>query len=654
MLAREGGGRAGTVSATAETAGLARRVDVAVERAVAALLAQQRPHGFWQGTVESAPSLEAEYLLLLRVLARPRPELEPRLVERLRALQQPDGGWALGAGLPSHLSTSVEAYFALRLAGVPRDDPALVRCRELVQANGGLARVGTFTRFWLAAFGQFPREGVPSVPIELVLVPEWTGFGLGAFASWLRAPLVALGLLADTPPELRLPPDCRLDELWRGSPAPGELALPPPPRVVLRQRAFYALDRTLAALARSPWRPQRRRAVARGIEWLLRHQESTGLWAGLSVVTMPVLAALSAVGFALDHPAVQRGLQGLDDLLVQADGGLCCQPFTAPVWDTAHALRALLAAGLEPAHPAVERAAQWLCRQQVFRAGDWSRRAPGLDPGGWPLAAGSDWYPRVDATAAAVLALADTAVAATTAGRRAMAYGRQWIAGMQAPGGGWAAFDRGAPPRALDALPFPDLEGQSDPPCPDLTATALEVLGGQGFDGAYRAVREAVAWLERSQQPDGSWLGRWHVARVAGTAAVLEGLAAVGVTAEHPAVRRAVAWLAVQQNADGGFGESPRAYESGADARAESVPTQTARALLGLLAAGEGHGPAARAAVAFLLAAQQDDGGWTERLFAATGVPCRAYVRHQLDALHLPLRALARWRAAVTGGEVGQ
>lgn len=640
------------MSATAETAGLARRVEEAIGRAVSALLAQQRPHGFWQGTVESAPSLEAEYLLLLRFLGRSRPDLEPQLVDRLRALQQPDGGWSLGPGLPSHLSTSVEAYFALRLAGVSRDDPALARCREFVQANGGLARVGTFTRFWLAAFGQFPREGVPSVPIELVLVPEWTGFGLGAFASWLRAPLVALGLLADTPPEVRLPADCRLDELWCGVPAPGELALPPAPRVALRQRAFYALDRTLATLARSPWRPQRRRAVARGIEWLLRHQESTGLWAGLSVVTMPVLAALSAVGFALDHPAIQRGLQGLDDLLVQTADGLCCQPLTAPVWDTAHALRALVAAGVDPAHPAVERAAQWLCRQQVFRPGDWSRRAPGLDAGGWPLAAGSDWYPRVDATAAAVLALADTA-AATGAGRRALAYGRQWIAGMQAPGGGWAAFDRGTPPRALDTLPFPDLEGQSDPPCPDVTAAALEVLGGQGFDAAFRPVREAVAWLERSQHADGSWLGRWHVARLAGTAAVLQGLAAVGLAAERPAVRRAVAWLAAQQNADGGYGESPRAYDGEGDARSGSVPTQTARVLLGLVAAGESFGPAARAAVSFLLASQQADGGWMERLATATGVPRRAYLRHELDALHLPLRALARWRATAGGEEAG-
>jgi len=638
------------VSATAEAAGLAERADGAIARATARLLAQQRPHGFWQGTVESAASLEAEYLMLLRFLGRSRPDTEARLVERLRALQQPDGGWSLAPGLPSHLSTAVEAHFALRLAGAPADDPVLVRSREYVLQQGGLARVGTFTRFWLAAFGQFPRDGVPSIPMELVLVPVWTGLSLGAFASWLRAPLVALGLLADDPIRARVPAECALDDLWARPPVPGELALPQAPRVAGRQRAFYALDRALAALARSPWRPQRRRAVARAIEWLLRHQESTGLWAGLSVVTMPVLAALHAVGFALDHPAVQRGLQGLDDLLVQADGGLCCQPMTAPVWDTAQAVRALAAAGLDAAHPALAGAAEWLCAQQVFRTGDWALRAPGLDPGAWPLAAGDECYPRVDATAAAILAIEATPFAAGRAGRRAIAYGRQWIAGMQGRCGGWAAFDRGAPPRVLDALPFPDLEGQTDPPCPDLTAVALEVLGAQGLDAGFARVRDAVAWLERAQRPDGSWLGRWHVAAVAGTAAALEGLAAVGVPPDRPMVRRAVAWLAAQANADGGYGESPLAYEAGGEARAESTPTQTAGALLGLVAAGEAAAPAALGAAAFLLAAQQDDGGWTEGAFTATGVPRRGYLRHALDAVHLPLRALARWRTALGGG----
>jgi len=636
-------------SESGDLTGLVSRVDEAIARAAEHLLAQQRPRGFWQGNVESAASLEAEYLMVLRVLGRARPDLEPRLVERLRALQQADGGWPLAPGLPSHLSTSVEAHFALALAGTPSDDPALLRSRELIRARGGLAKVGTFTRFWLAAFGQFPREGLPSVPIELVLLPEWTGIGLGAFAAWLRAPLVALGLLADMPAQARVPPGCTIDDLWTHPPVPKELALPPAPRIAFGQRLFYGVDRVLAALARSPWRPQRRRAVARGIEWLLRHQESTGLWAGASVVTMPVLAALYAVGFALDHPAMQRGLQGLDELLVQVEAGLCCQPLSAPVWDTAHALRALAAAGFDPAHPALERGASWLCAQQVLRPGDWSRGAPGLDPGGWALMPGSDWYPRVDVTAAAVCALDATVVGSCAEGRRAIAYGRQWVSGMQGRSGGWAAFERGMPPRGLEALPLPDLEGQTDPPCPDMTAAALEMLGAQGFDSGSRKVREAIAFLGRTQRADGSWLARWHVAALAGTAAALEGLAAVGVPADHPTVRRAIAWLVAQQNDDGGFGESPRAFEDPGEARAASTPTQTARVLLGLVAAGEARSPAACRAVHFLLLSQHMDGRWVDPSFTTTGVPRRGYLRHELDAVHGPLRALARWRALQAG-----
>jgi len=635
------------VTSVAAAAGLGERVDGAIALATDRLLVQQRPHGFWQGRVESAASLEAEYLLLLRLLGRRRPETEAPIVERLRALQRDDGGWALAPDLPSHLSTTVEGYFALLLAGARPDEPSMVRAREWILAQGGLARVGTFTRFWLAAFGQFPASGVPSVPMELVLVPAWAPVSLAAFASWLRAPLVALGLLAAEPVTARVPPEAQLADLWIAPPRPEELTLPPAPRVAGRQRLFYALDRVLGVLGRSRWKPQRRRAVARAIEWLLRHQEPAGTWAGLAPVTMPVLAALNAIGFGLDHPAMQRGLQGLDDLLLHDDGALSCQPTTSPVWDTAQALRALRAAGIAPAHPAVARAADWLCAQQVFRVGDWTARAPGLDPGGWPLSPGNEHYPRIDVTAAVVLA-----VAGVDAGdvRRALAFGRQWVAGMQGGDGGWAAFDRGAPPRALDTLPFPDFEGQTDPTCPDMTAAALEVLGDEGFDARLGRVRRAIVYLERTQRRDGSWLGRWHVATLAGTAGVLVGLAAAGVDPATASVRRALDWLAGRQNADGGFGETPLAYEPGADGRGASTPSQTARVLLGLVAAGEAAGPAATRAAAWLVAAQDAAGGWRERAFTATGVPRRGYLRHALDAEHLPLRALARWRAAVRPG----
>lgn len=627
--------------------GLRTRVDGAVTRAQERLLAQQQSRGQWQGVVEAAPNLEAEYVFVNRLLGRDRADDDRRMAERLLALQSDDGSWSLAPGLPGHLSTSVEAYLALKLVGMPSAVDALGRAREFIRAQGGIARTGVFTRFWLASFGQCPWWAVPALPVEMILLPPWAPLSIYAFSAWARAMLVPFSLLVLQRPEVRLGPDERVDELWLRPPTPGDLRMPRSPSIFSRRNFFLALDRSLEALGRVRWKPLRRRAVARAIEWILRHQDSTGQWGGIQPAMVHSVLALHAVGFAKDHPVIVRGLQGIDDLLVQRGEQLVCQPCLAPTWDTALGVRALLDAGTPPDAAALTRAGEWLCAAQIFRPGDWSVRRPDLDPGGWPFELANDHYPNVDVSALVALAIADLPVAATAAGRRALARGVHWASGMQSRAGGWAAFDTAAQAPVLDAVPFPDLEGLVDAPSADTTGHVLELLGRVGFGTDFGRVRRAVEFLRTTQQPDGSWPGRWGVNGIFGTARALMGLAAVGEEPHAPYVRRAAAWLEAHQNPDGSWGESVASYDDPSRLGVgDGTPTQTAWALLGLLAVEAPRHSAIVRGVEWLVSAQRADGSWDEAFYTGTGVPRRSYLRFELNPLSYALRALGRFRTA--------
>jgi squalene-hopene/tetraprenyl-beta-curcumene cyclase len=621
----------------------------AVARATERLLTEQQSSGYWQAPVEAAGNLEAEWIFLNRLLGRKRPELEARLVDRLLRLQQEDGGWSLATGLPGHLSTSIEVYFALKLTGLAGDHPAMLRGRDFILAQGGLARAGLYARFWLACFGQFPWQGVPAMPIEVVLLPPWSPLGIYAFSSWARSVLVPFALLGVHRPAARVPFGAGVPELWVREPTADALSFARSRRVLTWRNAFLGLDRALGLLGRVPWKPLRRRAVARAIEWILRRQDATGQWGGIQPAMVHSVLALHAVGFALDHPVMVRGLQGIDDLLLQQGDELLHQPCTSPNWDTALAVQALLDAGVDPATPALVRAGDWLVSRQIFRPGDWSVRNPQLDPGGWAVELANDSYPNIDVSAETLLALGRLPQAATAAGRRALAHGSNWTLGMQHRDGGWAAFDNHGPARFLDAVPFPDLEGLTDPPNPDSTGRVLGLMGATGFGPEFGRVRRAVEFLRREQQPDGSWRGRWGVNALYGTSLALTGLANADADLQSPWIRSAVEWLCAHQNADGGWGESPASYDDAEQiGRGDSTPTQTAWALLALMAVDGAESEAVRRGIAHLVGTQRDDGGWNERAYTGTGVPRRSYLRYHLYPLHFPLRALGQYRARTT------
>ena len=449
-------------------------------------------------------------------------------------------------------------------------------------------------------------------------------------------------------PDLRVPLEADVHELWLRDPTPADLSFGRSASLLSWRNLFLGFDRTLAVLGRVPWRPMRRRAVARAIEWVLRHEDATGQWAGVQPATVCSLLALHAIGFASDHPTMVRGLQGLEDMLVQHGDQLACQPCVMPVLDTATAVRALLDTGLSPTHPALERAGAWLVERQVLRPGDWTVHAPGLDPGGWAAQPANDLYPNVGVSALAVSVLQDLPVAAEPHGRRALAYGIEWALGMQSRNGGWAAFDPDNDSRALAAVPFPDLEGVTDPACPDITGLVLIGAASRGFGLGLGRVRRGAEFLRRAQHADGSWTSRWGVNALHGTWLAVTGLIAAGEERQSPALRRAVDWLASRQNADGGWGERVTSYDDDTQRGVgDSTPDQTAWAVMALLAAAGASHPAVSSGVDHLLRTQQADGTWPSHAYTATGVPGRSYLRVELSSLSDPLRALGLVRAGL-------
>jgi len=630
---------------------LAQRLDEAIARAQARLLGLQHRDGYWHAPLEANVGMDAQYVIFNRFMGRRRQETEHRLVGRMQAVQSADGSWPLYHGGPGHLSTTIEAYFAMKLAGVPIDDPALARAREFIRTHGGLERAGVFTRTFLAYFGQFPWWGLPAMPVELVLLPPWFPLNVYAMSSWARETVVPLTVLLAKQPRIAIPAECGVEELWLAPPTRESIGFPPSREWFSVRNGFLALDWVLQRLGRSPWKPWRARAMRRAAEWILARQDRNGGWGGIQPPMLNCVMALRALGYPDDHPAVANGVQAIEDFLIEHDGQLFFQPCVSPTWDTALTCKALLDSGVPGTHPALVRAAEWLIANQIFEPGDWSVRNPHLEPGGWAFEFANDWYPDTDDSAVILMALQRIEVPDRVAHRRALAHGTNWTLGMQSRNGGWGAFDTDNTAEFLNRIPFADMEAMIDPPTEDLTGRLMELMGNLGFDLGYGRARRAHAFLLRTQRADGSWWGRWGSNFVYGTWSVLAGLRAIGETPDAPHVRRAVAWLHAHQNADGGWGETLGSYDDETLAgRGVSTPSQTAWALLGLLAGTSDVGDAVVHGVEHLLATQRADGGWDEDEFTGTGFPRHFYLRYWMYRDYFPLMALGQCRARLEEG----
>jgi squalene-hopene/tetraprenyl-beta-curcumene cyclase len=627
-----------------------------VDRARRGLLARQQPDGHWVGELQGDTILESEYVLLMAFLGRERDEAVTQAGRYLLEQQLPEGGWNNYPDGPVELSVSVKAYFALKLAGHDPDAPYMRRACAAIRALGGAAHCNSFTKFYLALLGQFPYENCPAVPPELLLLPRWAYINIYAMSSWTRTIIVPLSIFYAHKPVRHLPPGLGIRELFLEPPETPLWPHPPTRRWLTWTNFFLVLDQALKRLEKWGLGPIRAAALRRAEAWLREHFADSN---GVGAIFPPIIytiVCLRCLGHADESPEMRWALKQLNDLKIEENGSLRLQPCFSPVWDTALTLIGLADAGVPGSQPSVGRGVQWLLAKEVRRPGDWSGAHPGLEPGGWFFEYNNAFYPDTDDTAMVLMALARTGVDQETgpspcqivslapylrpASRRAI----NWLLAMQNRDGGWAAFDRGINREILTKVPFADHNAMLDPSCPDITGRVLEALGHYGYHVGQPAVDRAVAFLERTQEPAGSWLGRWGVNYVYGTWQVLAGMRRVGFDMRQPPVRRAVAWLKSVQQPGGGWGETCRSYDDPSLA-GQGTPTasQTAWALLGLLAAGEERSDEVRAGVDYLLATQQADGSWQEEQFTGTGFPKVFYLKYHMYALYFPLMALARY-----------
>lgn len=615
-----------------------------LERATAHLLSLQHLDGWWKGELQTNVTMDAEDLLLREFLGI-RTDDETRLAANwIRSQQRDDGTWANFYGGPGDLSTTIEAYAALRLAGDPPDAAHMRRAAGFALDEGGLERARVFTRLWLALFGLWSWDELPALPPEIILLPRWFPLNIYDFACWARQTIVPLTVVWSFRPRAALP--FALDELRRGvrgaraSEASGPPGLRAAEPILTWKTAFRRLDRVLGAYDRHHVRSLRRRALERAERWIVRRQEADGSWGGIQPPWVYSLIALRLLGYPIDHPVMRAGLDGLDRFTITEGDVRRLEACQSPVWDTALAVVALADAGLPPDHPALVRAAAWLLREEIRVRGDWAERRRHLEPGGWAFEFENDNYPDIDDTAEVVLALRRVGHTGSDAPiERAVA----WTLGMQSRDGAWGAFDADNTRRICKELPFCDFGEVIDPPSEDVTAHVVEMLAqerGRDDPDVQRAVHHLTAW----QRPDGSWFGRWGANHVYGTGAVVPALVAAGAEPNDPSIRRAVEWLERHQNPDGGWGEDLRSYRDPAwIGRGASTASQTAWALLALLAANGRSSPSTERGIRFLTDTQRPDGTWDEPYFTGTGFPGDFYINYHLYRLVFPVTALGRF-----------
>ena len=637
-------------------------VSEGITRSTDWLLGQQHADGYWCGELEADSMLESDYIFMHTLLGTGDRGKMDRAVNEILRHQNTDGGWSLYPGGPSNVNYGVKCYLALKLMGYSADHPLMVTARENVLALGGVVECNTFTKIYLCALGQYDYDAVPAVPPEIVLFPNWFYFNIYEISSWSRGILVPLSIIYAKKPFKKIPQEQGIDELFVGGRAKADLYLRWDRKKPLGWRNFFlALDRITHWFERIHIRPLRKIALKAAEKWLLeRFEMSDGLGA-IYPAMLNAIVALACLGYTPDDPQFIRAMDEFEKLGIDNPQGEAkyptptfrMQPCMSPVWDTAQAVYALGEAGVPKNDERLLKAADWMLSKEVRHKGDWAQKVKNVAPGGWYFEFNNEFYPDVDDSAQVLLALNQVRNPRERYQHEVSQRALDWIFAMQCKNGGWAAFDRDNTKMIFQYIPFADHNAMLDPPTADITGRILEMLATYGYTRRDIRVERAVQFVLREQEQDGSWFGRWGVNYLYGTFLVLRGLEAMGVWSHEPPIVNAAEWIRMVQNADGGWGETCGSYDDPAQRGiGPSTPSQTAWAVLGLLAAGDLRSDSVAKGIRWLITHQTPDGTWDESaegrngeaIYTGTGFPRVFYLAYHLYRDYFPLLALTTYK----------
>ena len=624
-------------------------LETAIDRSQQHLLSLRKPEGYWVGELMVDATLAADMVAYHHWAGRVDLEWQRKAVNRIRSLQSPDGGWNIFYGGPSDINATVKCYLALKLAGVPATHSCMLRARQTALSLGGVPRMNTFSKLYLALLGLFPWDYVPTIPCEVILIGKWFHVNFWEMSSWTRAMLVPLAIINHFKPTRPLNPPVTLDELYPEGYHERDLALAPDPQGLTWRNFFLWLDKVhkfAEWFAQMGIHPFRKRALKKAEQWMIERCEGSDGLAAIFPAMLNSLIAFKALGYLDGHPQVVRAERELKRLQHETEDDVRIEPCFSPVWDTAIVAICLRESGLPADHPILRRAMEWVMDKEIRFRGDWQYKNPAsVEPSGWAFEYANKWNPDVDDTAMVLLALRLIPTDHPERRDECFRRGLKWMMSFQCKDGGWGAFDRDCTKNILERVPFADHNAMLDPECADITARILELLGYEGVGMEDEQVRKAVQYLREQQEDDGSWYGRWGVNYIYGTWQVLRGLRALRMDMNEPWLLRARAWLESVQHADGGWGERCNTYDDPVfKGQGPSTASQTAWAVMGLCAFDDPNRPSLVRGIEYLVRTQNPDGSWTEHETTGTGFPKVFYLKYDTYRNAWPLLALATYR----------
>ncbi len=624
------------------------RIASAISAARDYLFSRQQPEGYWFGELEADTTLVSDYIFMHMLLGTVDDKRLAKCATQILRFQNEDGGWPIYNGGPSNISAAVKAYFGLKMAGYMPDHPALAKAREWILSRGGVPSVNTFTKLYLCALGQYDYDAVPAIPPEIVLFPNWFWFNIYEISSWSRAILIPLSICYAKKPFKKIPDHMAIDELFPEGRHYSSLRLKWNTEKILSWRnTFLVIDRIAHWFERVHVRPLRSIALKKAEKWMLeRFEMSDGLGAIYPAILNSIIA-LRCLGYSLDDPQFIRAIDEFEKLGIEEEDTFRMQPCMSPVWDTAYAMFALGESSNDRRDPRLVQSAEWMLKKQIRTKGDWAVKVRNVEAGGWYFEFNNEFYPDVDDSAMVMLGLGHVDTSDERFQSESVQRALKWVLAMQCKNGGWASFDKDNTRMVFQYVPFADHNAMLDPPTVDITGRVLECLAAQGCTLKDKPVQRALKFIRSEQEYDGSWFGRWGVNYLYGTMCVLRGLEAIGIDNHEPMVQQAAEWIRMVQNADGGWGESCGSYDNPIEKGVgESTCSQTAWAVLGLLAAGDTRSDSLSRGIAYLLQHQGEDGSWYEWPYTGTGFPRVFYLKYTLYYQYFPLLALTKYAKA--------